>query len=107
MTSEERQRKIESDGSAFPILLEGLKHFPQEMWQLQPGPNRWAIHEIVIHTRHTGDISVHGWQRGLSKGKTFLAIGDWHVIDHCQPPRVELETRQNTCHRIQSAQCDN
>src|SRR5512138_1865957 len=63
------------------------------------------------HTHHTGDVSVPGWRRDLwcdlSEGTTFLAIGGWHVIDHCQPRSGELETRQNTCHRIQSAQCDN
>lgn len=49
MTSEERQRKIESYGSTYQTLVEGLKRFPPELWQFRPAPDRWKIHEIVIH----------------------------------------------------------
>ena len=49
MTFEERQRKIESYGSAHRVLVEGLKRFPHEMWQFRPAPDRWTIHEIIIH----------------------------------------------------------
>ena len=49
MTFEERQRKIESYRSAYQTLVEGLKRFPQEMWQFRPTPDRWTIHETIIH----------------------------------------------------------
>lgn len=49
MTSEERQRKIKSYGSAYQALVEGLKRFPKAMWQFRPAPDRWTIHEIIIH----------------------------------------------------------
>ncbi len=49
MTSEERNKKIESYGSAHQTLVEGLKRFPREMWLFRPAPDRWTIHEIVIH----------------------------------------------------------
>ena len=49
MTSEERKRKIESYGLAYQTLAEGLMRFPLEMWQLRPTPDRWTIHEIIVH----------------------------------------------------------
>ena len=47
--NEERHQKIESYGHAYDLLVEGLKQFPQEMWQFKPAPNLWSIHEIVAH----------------------------------------------------------
>jgi hypothetical protein len=49
MNSEERRPKIESYGRAYPLLVEALKQFPQEMWQFKPSPGDWSIHEIIIH----------------------------------------------------------
>ncbi len=49
MTSQERKHKIESYGRAHALLAEALGQFPREMWKFKPGPNRWSIHEIIVH----------------------------------------------------------
>jgi hypothetical protein len=49
MTREERNKLIESYGQAYPVLVEALKEFPKEMWQWKPAPNKWSVHEIVVH----------------------------------------------------------
>jgi hypothetical protein len=49
MTSEERRQKIEQYGAGPAQLVEALKEFPREMWQWKPAPDRWSIHEILIH----------------------------------------------------------
>ena len=49
MTTQERNALIESYGNAFNILIEALKEFPKEMWQWKPAPEKWSIHEIIIH----------------------------------------------------------
>jgi hypothetical protein len=49
MTPEERKRKIEIYGMAHSQLLSALERFPREMWQFRPGPDRWTIHEIIVH----------------------------------------------------------
>ena len=49
MTSEERNKKIESYGTAYQRLVAALERFPREMWQFRPSPDRWTIHEIIIH----------------------------------------------------------
>lgn len=49
MTPEERKRKIEEYGAAHELLVSALGRFPREMWQFRPGPERWTIHEIIVH----------------------------------------------------------
>ena len=47
--NKDRQRKIESYGNAFNVLIEALNEFPREMWRYRPAADRWTIHEIVVH----------------------------------------------------------
>jgi len=49
MTSEQRLPLIESYGNAYTLLRTSLNEFPREMWQFKPAPERWSIHEIIIH----------------------------------------------------------
>ncbi|MEP9412404.1 MAG: DinB family protein [Candidatus Brocadia sp.] len=49
MTRNERMQKIESYGKGYVQLTEALKQFPEEMWSFKPSPDRWSIHEIIIH----------------------------------------------------------
>ncbi|OQY98510.1 MAG: hypothetical protein B6D35_11920 [Candidatus Brocadia sp. UTAMX2] len=49
MTQEERIQKIESYGKGHLQLTEALKQFPKTMWSFKPSPDRWSIHEIIIH----------------------------------------------------------
>jgi hypothetical protein len=49
MTTEQRQALIESYGNAYLLLVEALKEFPKEMWQWKPAPDKWSIHEVLIH----------------------------------------------------------
>jgi hypothetical protein len=49
MTPAERKRLLDSFGSA-PILLGGaLRTFPKKMWLHKPAPDRWSIHDHIIH----------------------------------------------------------
>lgn len=49
MTREERRQKIESFGRAPDILRAALREFPKKMWLYKPAPDRWSIHEIILH----------------------------------------------------------
>ena len=49
MIKQERDLLIESYGKAYDSLIEALKEFPKEMWQWKPTPEKWSIHEIIIH----------------------------------------------------------
>ena len=49
MAATDRLKKIESYGNAYAELVDALQQFPQEMWMFKPAPDRWSIHEIIIH----------------------------------------------------------
>lgn len=49
MTRRERDKLIELYGKAYQLLTEALKEFPVVMWQWKPAPDKWSIHEIVVH----------------------------------------------------------
>jgi len=49
MTRDERRKMLESFGRA-PALLSGvLRQLPKKMWLYKPSPDRWSIHEIILH----------------------------------------------------------
>jgi DinB superfamily len=56
----ERNRLIECYGNAYPLLIEALKEFPKEMWQWKPAPEKWSIHEIIVHI---ADSEVNSYVR--------------------------------------------
>jgi hypothetical protein len=49
MTIEDRTNQIESYGKAYRLLVTALERFPREMWQYRPAPDRWTVHEILVH----------------------------------------------------------
>ena len=49
MNIEERNKKIELYGKGFDMLVQMLKDVPREMWQFNPAPNEWSVHEVIIH----------------------------------------------------------
>ena len=75
-TSEERQRKIESYGQAHQVLSAALARFPREMWQYQPAPDRWTIHEIVIHITDSEANSFIRGRRFIAEPGTQIAAYD-------------------------------
>lgn len=74
MTHTERLARIESYGHAPENLASALKEFPRDMWKYKPAPDRWSIHEIIIHL---GDSEANSFIRGrvflAEPGKTIMA----------------------------------
>lgn len=77
MTHEERKRKIESYGQAYEPLVAALRGFPREMWQWKPAPDRWSIHEILIHL---ADSEANAYVRC----RRFIAEPDQPVMAYDQ-----------------------
>ena len=77
MTSEERNKKIKSYGMAYQRLVPALERFPREMWQFRPSPDRWTIHEIIIHIADSEANSYIRCRRFLAEpGNTVLAYDE-------------------------------
>src|SRR5512146_2407121 len=49
MTPQERKSKIRSYGKAYTELKQALRKLPKKMWKFKPAPDRWSIHEMIIH----------------------------------------------------------
>ena len=49
MTRVDRRRKLESYGAAPGELMRALRHFPKKMWMYKISPDRWSIHETILH----------------------------------------------------------
>jgi hypothetical protein len=49
MTPGERKRLLDSYGNAPVILSSVLRGFPKKMWLYKAAPDRWSIHEYVLH----------------------------------------------------------
>jgi len=60
MTPSERSALIESYGAAWSQLKSTLSDLPKEMWTFKPAPNRWSVHEIIVHL---ADSEVNSYVR--------------------------------------------
>jgi hypothetical protein len=49
MTRDERREKLESFGRAPALLSAALKQFPKKMWLFKTSPEKWSIHEVILH----------------------------------------------------------
>ncbi|HXO06254.1 MAG TPA: DinB family protein [Candidatus Sulfotelmatobacter sp.] len=49
MNREVRRQQLESFGRAPALLSAALRQFPKKMWLHKPAPDRWSIHEIILH----------------------------------------------------------
>ncbi|MEP7288269.1 MAG: DinB family protein [Chloroflexota bacterium] len=60
MSKHNRQQQLDLYGNAYTLLTQALAGFPKEMWSFRPTPDRWTIHEIVVHI---ADSEANGYIR--------------------------------------------
>jgi hypothetical protein len=94
--NETRQQKIDSYGAAHTTLISALERFPQEMWQFRPAPDRWTIHEIIVHITDSEANSYVRCRRLLAEpGSAVLGYDEWQWAKgldyHAQSPAEALE----------------
>ena len=97
MTPEERNQKIESYGMAHQYLVFALQRFPQDMWRFRPAPDRWTIHEILVHIADSEANSYIRCRRLIAEpGSTVLGYNetnwahDLHYHDQSTDEALEL-----------------
>lgn len=49
MQPQGRQQALETFGRGPIFLSEALSRCPKKMWLYRPSPDRWSIHEIILH----------------------------------------------------------
>lgn len=69
-----RTEKIQSYSKGYENLINAVKEMPKEMWNFKPAPNKWSIHEIIIHM---ADSEVNSFSRArkiiCEPGSTIMA----------------------------------
>ncbi|MEP7359610.1 MAG: DinB family protein, partial [Anaerolineales bacterium] len=96
LSLETRAQKIASYGAAHAVLAAALERFPTEMWHYRPAPDRWTIHEIIIHITDSEANSYVRCRRLLAEpGSTVLGYDEWQwakALDyHAHSPADALE----------------
>lgn len=83
-----RKERIESYSKAYDKLIDALKEFPKEMWHYKPAPNKWSVHEIIIHIT---DSEAHSFCRArkfiVEPGSTVMVYDQdaWAIkLDYSQ-----------------------
>ena len=111
MTTEERNQKISEYSSAYDRLTKALADIPREIWQYKPGPDRWSIHEIILHIADSEANSYVRCRRFIAEsGLSVMAYDEdkWarelHYHDLSPEGAIELFKclRQLTAQLIQS-----
>jgi len=74
MNSDERNKQLAVYARAGEDLTGALRAFPKTMWTFKPGPDRWSIHEILLHI---ADSEANGFvrcRRAVAEpGETIMA----------------------------------
>ena len=96
MQPEERRLRLATYGHAHSVLVEALARFPREMWQYRPAPDRWTIHEVVVHIADSEANSYIRCRRCLAEPGSPVAGYDetrWarELHYHEQSPEESLE----------------
>ena len=96
MNHTERLKKIESYGQAYDKLMAALARFPRAMWQYRPSPDRWTIHEIIVHIADSEANNYARCRRFIAEpGSTVMAYDEmvWaqRLNYHAQSPEAAIE----------------
>jgi hypothetical protein len=76
MTREERCQKLESFGRAPALLSAAHRHYPKKMWLYKPEPDRWSIHEIILHLADTEATEYIRCRRFIAEPGTAVMSHD-------------------------------
>ncbi|MBC8044818.1 MAG: DinB family protein [Rhizobacter sp.] len=109
MTKPERLANIDLYGHAPELLSAAIASFPKEAWRFKPAPNRWSIHEILVHIADSEANSFVRCRRAIAEpAKSVMAYDQdaWAMnLNYLLQPAedaVELfkVLRRNTYHLI-------
>lgn len=94
--AETRAEQIETYAHAHGLLIAALDRFPRDMWHFRPAPDRWTIHEIILHIADSEANSYTRVRRLIAEpGESVMAYDEmkWaQALDYqAQSPDTALE----------------
>jgi hypothetical protein len=96
MSDATRADKLVRYASGYDLLAAALERYPRDMWHHRPAPDRWTIHEIVIHITDSEANSFARVRRLIAEpGQSVMAYDEaaWaRALDyHSRSPETALE----------------
>lgn len=96
MTPAERKEKIRAYGKGPALLAKAVRKFPRKMWKWKPAPEKWSIHEILVHLADSETNAYLRARRFLAEpGGTVMAYDQdvWaHKLNyHAQDPDTAIK----------------
>jgi hypothetical protein len=74
MNAKERQVRIEFYGKGYTLLVEALKPIPRQAWQFKPAPDKWSIHETIIHLADAEmNAAIRARKLAIEPGEIIMA----------------------------------
>ncbi|MDF2681102.1 MAG: hypothetical protein K0R47_2292 [Brevibacillus sp.] len=67
---------IEEYGRGHERVKEAIRSLTEEEMHYKPGPNKWSIHEIVVHLADAELVGVHRMKRVLAENDPMLTAYD-------------------------------
>ncbi len=75
--SENRRETIKSYGRAYDLLARAVERMPAELWHYKPAPDRWSVHEILLHIADSEANSYIRCRRCIAEpGETVMAYDE-------------------------------
>ncbi len=95
MTPAERKTKIKAYGQGPALLAKAVRKFPRKMWKWKPAPEKWSIHEILVHLADSETNAFLRARRFLAEpGQPVMAYDQdvWaqKLKYHAQDPEAAL-----------------
>ena len=71
-----RNERLESYSKCFEELVTAVNEMPKEMWNFKPSPNKWSVHEIIIHMADSEANSFSRARKIISEPGSTIMVYD-------------------------------
>src|SRR3989339_1895354 len=71
-----RTERIDSYSKGYEKLAAALNEIPKEMWNFKPSPNKWSVHEIIIHMADSEANSFSRARKIISEPGSTIMVYD-------------------------------
>ncbi|MFS0552971.1 DinB family protein [Brevibacillus sp. 179-C9.3 HS] len=86
------EKLIEEYGQGYALLRETVEGLSEEELRFQPAPNKWSIHQILIHVTDSEILSTHRMRKVLAEEEPLLQSFDQEAwVDNLGYERLDLE----------------
>ena len=76
MTPDERRNAIDKFSTGYHEVIAALEDCPHAMWHFKSAPDRWSIHEIIIHLADSEANAYIRFRRCIAEPGTTLSVYD-------------------------------